>query len=97
MKPYRAPWWLPGGHIQTLHAYLFARKPRVAYRRERWELADGDFLDLDWVDGDAAKHQRAPLGKGVRVEADDDPVPRRRSRSATATAMSAGVVNLIFS
>lgn len=21
------------------------------YRRERWELADGDFLDADWVDG----------------------------------------------
>jgi len=55
MKPYRAPWWLPGGHIQTLYAYLFARKPRVAYRRERWELPDGDFLDLDWIDGDTAK------------------------------------------
>lgn len=48
---YRAPWWLPGGHAQTIYASLFARKPRVVYRRERWELADGDFLDLDWVDG----------------------------------------------
>jgi predicted alpha/beta-fold hydrolase len=55
MKPYRAPWWLPGGHVQTLYAYFFARKPRVVYRRERWEMSDGDFLDLDWIDGDAAK------------------------------------------
>jgi predicted alpha/beta-fold hydrolase len=55
MKPYRAPWWLPGGHVQTLYAYFFARKPRVTYRRERWELADGDFLDLDWVDGDQSQ------------------------------------------
>ena len=55
MKPYRAPWWLPGGHVQTLYAYFFARKPRVVYRRERWEMPDGDFLDLDWIDGDAAK------------------------------------------
>ena len=55
MQTYRAPWWLPGGHFQTIYASLLARKPRVVYRRERWELADGDFLDLDWVDGDPDK------------------------------------------
>src|SRR5512139_39398 len=48
---YRAPFWLPGGHLQTLYASLFIRVPPVAYRRERLELADGDFLDFDWVDG----------------------------------------------
>lgn len=52
--PYRAPAWLPGGHLQTLYASLFIRVPPVAYRRERLELADGDFLDFDWVDGDPA-------------------------------------------
>ena len=41
--------------MQTIYASLFAPKPRVIYRRERWELADGDFLDLDWVDGAADK------------------------------------------
>ena len=41
--------------MQTIYAALFARKPRVIYRRERWELTDGDFLDLDWVDGSADK------------------------------------------
>lgn len=55
MSEYRAPWWLPGGHLQTIYASLLARKPRVVYRRERWDLADGDFLDLDWIDGDADK------------------------------------------
>src|SRR5574340_479483 len=48
--PYRAPVWLPGGHLQTLYSTLFIRVPPVAYRRERLELADGDFLDFDWVD-----------------------------------------------
>ncbi|MEO1766069.1 hydrolase [Thiobacter aerophilum] len=48
---YRAPRWLPGGHAQTLYAALWARVPHIPYRRERWILPDGDFLDLDWVDG----------------------------------------------
>ncbi len=46
---YRAPWWLPTGHLQSIYAQLLPR-PAVAYRRERLELADGDFIDLDWVD-----------------------------------------------
>lgn len=51
--PYRAPAWLPGGHLQTLYASLFIRVAPAAYRRERLELPDGDFLDFDWVDGRA--------------------------------------------
>ncbi|MCX8098209.1 MAG: alpha/beta fold hydrolase [Casimicrobiaceae bacterium] len=47
---YRRPAWLPTGHLQTIYAQLLPR-PRVNYRRERVELADGDFVDLDWVDG----------------------------------------------
>jgi predicted alpha/beta-fold hydrolase len=48
--PYRAPFWLPGGHAQTLHAALLMPRERVAYRRERWDTPDGDFIDLDWVE-----------------------------------------------
>lgn len=46
--PYRAPWWLPGGHLQTLYAAL-APAPRIQWRRERWDTPDGDFIDLDWI------------------------------------------------
>jgi uncharacterized protein len=46
---YRAPAWLPGGNLQTIYAGLFAPRPRVDYRRERWESPDGDFIDLDWT------------------------------------------------
>jgi predicted alpha/beta-fold hydrolase len=46
---YRAPKWLPGGHAQTLYPLLIKSHP-PAYRRERWETPDGDFIDLDWID-----------------------------------------------
>ena len=42
-------WWLPGPHSQTVWASLCRRKPRLLLRRERLELADGDFIDLDWT------------------------------------------------
>ena len=48
MSPYHAPWWLPGGHLQTLYGAL-GPAPRVAWRRERWDTPDGDFIDLDWA------------------------------------------------
>ncbi|HVY05619.1 MAG TPA: hydrolase [Burkholderiales bacterium] len=49
MPPYRAPWWLPGGHLQTIYPSLFLKRRPPAYRRTRWETPDGDFIDLDWV------------------------------------------------
>ena len=48
--PYSAPFWLPGGHLQTIYAATLANAPSVNYRRERWELPDGDFVDTDWAE-----------------------------------------------
>ncbi len=44
-----APWWQFNGHIQTI-APAFRKLKPLPWRRERLELADGDFLDLDWLD-----------------------------------------------
>lgn len=54
---YAPPWWLPGGHLQTIYAYAAAANHIIDYRRERWETPDGDFIDLDFVDSsnDSAK------------------------------------------
>ncbi len=54
--PYIAPAWLRGGNAQTIYPYLLSR-PFIPYRRERWELDDGDFIDIDWLDS----HHDAPL------------------------------------
>ena len=37
------------GHLQTIIPAL-TRKVRVPYERERLELPDGDFVDLDWLE-----------------------------------------------
>ncbi len=45
---YRSPAWLPGGHAQTIWPILRKSAP-PAYRRERWDAPDGDFIDVDWL------------------------------------------------
>ncbi len=52
---YRAPRWLPGGHLQTIYPFFFRRLPQPPLRRERWDSPDGDFIDVDWLDGAADK------------------------------------------
>lgn len=49
---YAAPWWLPGGNLQTIWPALCARRVfggPAQFRRERWATPDGDFVDLDWL------------------------------------------------
>jgi predicted alpha/beta-fold hydrolase len=48
---YRPPAWLRGAHLQTIHPALFRKVAAVTTRRERLELEDGDFLDLEWSGG----------------------------------------------
>lgn len=45
---FRPAWFARGGHAQTLWAPLCRRPVRINVRRERLELPDGDFVDLDW-------------------------------------------------
>jgi predicted alpha/beta-fold hydrolase len=52
---YRPPFWLPSGHLQTIYPATLIPKPPVQYRRERWDAHDGDFIDVDFVDGEAGK------------------------------------------
>lgn len=47
---FKPAWWLPGPHLQTIWAARHYPKIDYVLRRERLELADGDFLDLDYLD-----------------------------------------------
>jgi uncharacterized protein len=60
-KPYSAPFWLPGGDLQTLYSAVLSRQKEVLYRRERWELPDGDFIDTDWIDDPESTNSNSPI------------------------------------
>jgi len=47
---FRPAWWLPGPHLQTLFPSLLRRRRPPPLARERLNLPDGDFLDLEWTD-----------------------------------------------
>jgi uncharacterized protein len=49
---YVAPWWLPGGNLQTIWAALRSRRflgEAPVFQRERWTTPDKDFVDVDWL------------------------------------------------
>jgi predicted alpha/beta-fold hydrolase len=48
---FQPAWWCPGPHAQTICGSLCRRSPRVPLTRSRWELPDGDFLDIDELAG----------------------------------------------
>jgi predicted alpha/beta-fold hydrolase len=54
---YVAARWLPNRHLMTIYASVARLPLRLPARRERWELPDGDFLDVDRLDAPAG----APL------------------------------------
>jgi predicted alpha/beta-fold hydrolase len=58
-----APAWLPGGNLQTIWAARASRRfdgTPPAWRRERWDTPDGDFVHADWLAGTDAPAD-APL------------------------------------
>ena len=46
---FHPPVLLRNGHIQTILPLLLPRRLNITFERERLELPDGDFLDLDWT------------------------------------------------
>lgn len=50
---FKPAWWLRNRHLQTIWPTLCRRPVKnIQLTRERFELPDGDFVDLDWVGQD---------------------------------------------
>jgi predicted alpha/beta-fold hydrolase len=54
---YAAPRWLPNRHVMTIYASVVRFPRRLPVVRQRWDLPDGDFLDVDRL----AAPEDAPL------------------------------------
>jgi predicted alpha/beta-fold hydrolase len=54
---YEAPRWLRNRHLMTILASVVRLPVRLPTRRERWELPDGDFVDVDRLEA----HADAPM------------------------------------
>ena len=80
---FSSPWWLPGGHLQTIYASL-RPPPRVPLERSRWQTADGDFVDVDFA-GDAKAPRRLALFHGLEGCSDS-----HYARAIAAHAVSRG-------
>ena len=66
VSTYRPTALLANGHLQTIAASTLRRVPDVRYQRERLELPDGDFLDLDWsLAGDAPAGRLGIISHGL--------------------------------
>ena len=46
---YRPPWIFQNGHFSTIYSAIVRNVKNPGQQRERLELNDGDFLDLDWT------------------------------------------------
>jgi uncharacterized protein len=46
---YLPPWYLFNAHLETIVPSMTRNVTGVNYERERLELSDGDFIDLDWL------------------------------------------------
>src|SRR3990167_7889314 len=47
---FKPAWWLPNSHLQTLWPAICRRRIKnLRIERERINLPDGDFIDLDWI------------------------------------------------
>jgi uncharacterized protein len=67
---FRPPFFLRNGHFQTILPTLFRRRFLVSFNRERLELADGDFVDLDW--STSGKDRLAIISHGLEGSSHDD-------------------------
>ncbi len=62
---YNPPFYFKNGHFSTIYAGLWRKVAGVLQRRERLELPDGDFIDLDWSFTSAPSDQVVILLHGL--------------------------------
>lgn len=60
-EAFRAAWWLPGAHAQTIAGRVLRPLDLLPLERERIDTPDGDFVDLDFAPEPSAAAPRRPV------------------------------------
>lgn len=58
---YKAPFLFRNYHISTIYASALRKVPSPHFNRERLELEDGDFLDIDWSSPEREKLNKVAI------------------------------------
>ena len=66
---YKPPFPFRNGHFSTIYAGLFRKVNGLMQKRERLELSDGDFLDLDWSESKSSTNKVVILIHGLEGNA----------------------------
>jgi uncharacterized protein len=62
---FKSPRLLFEGHLQTIIPSLFRKIKGLTYHRERLDLPDGDFVDLDWAQSKKQQNKLVILTHGL--------------------------------
>ncbi|RDY59643.1 YheT family hydrolase [Flagellimonas nanhaiensis] len=66
---YLPPFLLRSGHLSTIYFGLFRKVNGIVQKRERMELSDGDFIDLDWSSSSTPTSKLAIILHGLEGNA----------------------------
>jgi predicted alpha/beta-fold hydrolase len=86
---YPVPWWARSPHVQTVLPTLLPTA-LLPLRRERLELEDGDFIDLDWADVEEKSEHVVVILHGLEGGS-DSPYVQRLIRSCIRSNIPAVV------
>lgn len=67
IEPFEPTWNMRNPHTQTILGAMLRGQAGITFRRERFELPDGDFVDLDFVDVDGYTWETLGDGKPIVI------------------------------
>lgn len=86
---YRPAVYLSNGHLQTIIPSTLRQVPEVQYQRENLELADGDFVTLDWALAGRQPGQRVGIISHGLEGSSSRPYVRGMARALTRAGIDA--------
>ena len=59
--------FLNNGHLQTIYPYFFRKTPLVSLSRNRIDLKDGDFIDVDYLSQKSDERYRLTESQSAKM------------------------------